>query len=54
MSNRDIEDPLVAKEYVHEENHIDAGEFLKSMVYGGLDGCINTLIIILSGISSSN
>lgn len=24
------------------------------MVYGGLDGCINTLIIILSGISSEN
>lgn len=24
------------------------------MVYGGLDGCINTLIIILSGISSNN
>jgi hypothetical protein len=24
------------------------------MVYGGLDGCINTLIIILSGISSDN
>jgi vacuolar iron transporter family protein len=25
---------------------------LKSLVYGGLDGCINTLLIILSGVSS--
>ena len=34
----------------HEENHIDAGEILKSLVYGGLDGSINTLIIVLTGI----
>ena len=46
--------PLLANEEgSHEENHIDAGEYLKSLVYGGLDGCINTLLIILSGVSSS-
>lgn len=45
------EKPLLsAKE--HEENHIDAGEYLKSLVYGGLDGCLNTLLIILSGAAS--
>ena len=36
----------------HAEEHVDAGELLKSIVYGGLDGCINTLIIILTGIAS--
>ncbi len=46
------EKPLLsAKE--HEEAHIDAGEYLKSMVYGGMDGTLNTLLIILSGVSSN-
>jgi hypothetical protein len=47
--------PVAAEEKVyvpHDENHINAGEYLKSLVYGGLDGCINTLLIILSGVSS--
>jgi hypothetical protein len=46
--------PLLAheRESDHSEDHIDAGEYLKSLVYGGLDGCINTLLIILSGVSS--
>lgn len=29
---------------------MDAGDILKSLVYGGLDGSVNTLIIILTGI----
>lgn len=47
--------PLLAHERLdeHPENHIDAGEYLKSMVYGGLDGCLNTLLVILSGVSSN-
>ena len=45
--------PLLANdEEGHQERHIDAGEYLKSLVFGGLDGCINTLLIILSGVSS--
>lgn len=46
--------PLLAHEKrdEHDEDHIDAGDYLKSLVYGGLDGCINTLLIILSGVSS--
>lgn len=45
-----MNEPLKAKE--HAEEHVDAGELLKSIVYGGLDGLINTLIIILTGIAS--
>lgn len=33
--------------------HIAAGEFVKSAVYGGLDGLCTTLIICLSGIGST-
>jgi VIT1/CCC1 family predicted Fe2+/Mn2+ transporter len=29
------------------------GEIIKSMVYGGLDGTINILVIIISGITSN-
>lgn len=36
----------------HEENHIDSGEYLKSSVYGGLDGVVNTLTVIIGGIAS--
>ena len=36
----------------HHEAHIDLGEYLKSSVYGGLDGVINTLTIIAGGIAS--
>ena len=46
-----MNEPLKAKES-HVEEHVDAGELLKSIVYGGLDGTINTLIIILTGIAS--
>ena len=45
-----MEVPLDAKEK-HKEEHVDAGELLKSIVYGGLDGSINTLIIILTAIA---
>jgi VIT1/CCC1 family predicted Fe2+/Mn2+ transporter len=50
---------LISQEAIHQEDekhkeeHIQAGEYLKSLVYGGLDGCINTLIIVLSGVSSN-
>lgn len=36
----------------HKEEHIDAGEYLKSSVYGGLDGVVNTLTVILGGIAA--
>jgi hypothetical protein len=36
----------------HKEMHLSQGVYLKSMIYGGLDGCINSLVLILSGIAS--
>lgn len=48
-SSENLKKHLVEKTE-HEENHIDAGDILKSLVYGGLDGSINTLIIVLTGI----
>jgi VIT1/CCC1 family predicted Fe2+/Mn2+ transporter len=30
---------------------VDAGEYLKSFIYGGLDGTVNTLTIIVGGIA---
>lgn len=36
----------------HHEIHLQTGEFLKSIIYGGLDGSTASIIIILSGISS--
>jgi hypothetical protein len=50
-----LEKPLISAKSgkEHDEDHIDAGEYLKSLVYGGLDGCLNTLLIIISGASSS-
>jgi VIT1/CCC1 family predicted Fe2+/Mn2+ transporter len=35
----------------HEENHTEAGEYLKSFIYGGLDGTVNTLTIIVGGVA---
>ena len=40
------------EEHVGEEKHINAGEYIKSAVYGGLDGLITTLSVALSGIGS--
>lgn len=48
--NSDSENPL--EEHVQEEKHIKAGEYIKSAVYGGLDGLITTLSVALSGIGS--
>jgi len=42
------------EEIVHEEHHIQSGEYLKSAVYGGLDGLVNTLTVILGGIGSGS
>lgn len=36
----------------HREFHIKGGEYLKSGVYGGTDGVINALAIIIGGIAS--
>ena len=36
----------------HKEKHSDAGQLLKSIIYGGVDGTVNTTIILLSGVSS--
>jgi hypothetical protein len=37
----------------HAEEHLAVGEFLKSIIYGGVDGTVNTTIIVLSGVSSN-
>ena len=37
------------KDAEHVESHIKVGEFVKSAVYGGLDGVITTFMIALSG-----
>lgn len=54
-SNQSLSDDLVKKNsddefHEQEEKHIKAGEFVKSAVYGGLDGLITTLSIALSGL----
>lgn len=36
----------------HKEKHITIGEFIKSAVYGGMDGMITTFSIALSGYGS--
>ena len=36
----------------HEEYHINSGEYLKSSVYGGLDGVVNSLAVIIWGIAA--
>ena len=36
----------------HKEDHIHSGEYLKSSLYGGLDGVVNTLTVIIGGIAS--
>ncbi len=37
----------------HSEKHIAIGQFIKSAVYGGLDGIITTLCVALPGIGAS-
>ncbi len=44
--------PLLVQ-HVGQEKHIKAGEYIKSAVYGGLDGIITTLCVALSGLGSS-
>lgn len=50
-SENDIAGQLLGN-HVTEEKHIKAGEFIKSAVYGGLDGIITTLCVALSGLGS--
>jgi VIT1/CCC1 family predicted Fe2+/Mn2+ transporter len=52
--NIDIDPVDVTREerFKHDEEHIEIGELLKSMIYGGVDGSTNTLIVILSSFSS--
>ena len=40
-------------EHESQEQHNKVGEFIKSAVYGGLDGLVTTLIIVI-GAASSN
>lgn len=37
----------------HEEEHLTIGALIKSVVYGGIDGVINTTIILLTGVSAN-
>jgi len=37
----------------HEEKHIQAGEYLKSAVYGGMDSLINSLSVVVGGVGSN-
>lgn len=36
-----------------DEHHNTVGEFIKSAVYGGLDGLVTTLIIVIGAVSSN-
>lgn len=38
----------------HKEKHVSVGEFIKSAVYGGLDGIITIFSIVLSGVGSNS
>jgi VIT1/CCC1 family predicted Fe2+/Mn2+ transporter len=38
---------------MHDEKHIQVGEYLKSFIYGGLDGTVNTLTIIAGGVAAT-
>lgn len=46
--------PIVATEHPGQEKHITAGEYIKSAVYGGLDGIITSLCVALSGFASNS
>ena len=43
-------------DYQHgkDEHHSSTGEYIKSSVYGGLDGLVTTLIIVISGVGNSS
>ena len=43
----DREDP-----HDNEEKHLAAGEYVKSAIFGGLDGLCTNLIIVISGVGS--
>lgn len=53
MSDNGVSEALLTQ-HVGQEKHIKAGEFVKSAVYGGLDGIITTLCVALSGLSSGS
>lgn len=38
---------------IEHEKHKKGGEFLKSLVYGGLDGIITTFAIVMSGLGAN-
>ncbi len=50
MNNHSGSERLIEE---HEEKHLIIGSFIKSVVYGGIDGVINTTIILLTGVSSN-
>lgn len=37
----------------HSEEHVEVGEYLKSFIYGGLDGTINILVVIITAVFSN-
>ena len=37
-----------------DQHHNAVGQYIKSAVYGGLDGLITTLIIVISGVGSNS
>ena len=47
---------MADQEEVHQnkEEHIAAGEYVKSAVFGGFDGLSTNLIIVLSGIANGS
>jgi hypothetical protein len=44
LNNTEVPSPSLR----HVEEHVQVGHFLKSFIYGGLDGTINIITIILS------
>ncbi len=49
MSMSSVMDP-----HKKDEHHSAAGEYIKSSVYGGLDGLCTTLIIVISGVGNGS
>lgn len=53
VENLQVSKAAATEEAEHEEKHIQAGEYLKSAVYGGMDGLINTLSVVVGGVGSN-
>lgn len=53
LSDNSAETKLLNGPAQHKEPHVITGSLLKSIVYGGIDGVINTTVILLTGYSSN-